>query len=185
MNAAKKIVFTNEVIIGRVEKITLDRPDTSSNQKFLKGIILQQKILNENFQKAIESKDSLLYWKTFKELGDYRNQHYEPNINVLSDYFCVKKDTLILRLFLSSMWADRGSASETSSITLGNCFVCQPELVLEKIIKKWNVKQLDFFYESIDWGLKNIFVEEDHLTLKKEYYPLKKKLDDAIKKANP
>ena len=89
-------------------------------------------------------------------------------------------------MFFSTIWADKGSANEIPSFTIGLCYISQPETVLEQVRFITNLEQRNLIFNQIEWGLLNHFnVDEDKKSENKEFNKLKKRLDNSKKKASP
>jgi hypothetical protein len=160
---------------------TLDR---NEKQTLLTTILNKQKKLADNFRKSWKNKDSLAYRTTVRELENYSDIKYSPILEILPKYFCETKDTDILQLFFATMWSDKGSANETPSFTIGDCFICQTNIVLSQICSIKDNEQRNSIYSSIEWGLLNHFdIDENGKTDNQEFKKLKKELDIGRKRA--
>jgi hypothetical protein len=84
------------------------------------------------------------------------------------------------------MWADKGSANEMPSYSIGKCFICNPDLVVEQLAKIKNTEQRKSTFDQIEWGLLNNFnVDENGKSDNREFTKLKARIDDERKKASP
>jgi hypothetical protein len=162
-----------------------ERIDSIISIKSINEILLNLKILVNNVYKTREENTLSNYQNAIKELDDFRENRYYPTLEKISEYVNIHKDTSVLNVMLRSLWVDRGSASEMPSFVISDLFVKQTELVIGQIIKTNNSEQIKFYYDEIDWGLKNLFTKSDGLTYKNEYYSFKKHLDRILKKINP
>ena len=159
--------------------------DNSQKKKLLTLILLQQQTLADNFQRAWESNDSLAYQTSRDKLERYGDLKYSPVLEIFPDYFCSIADTNILKLFFSTLWADRGTANETPSFALGDCYICKPNIVLEQLLKIENKKQKELLFDDIEWGLLNYFnVDENEKSDNEEFNKLKAQLDNERKPAH-
>jgi hypothetical protein len=72
------------------------------------------------------------------------------------------------------------SANETPSWTLANCYICNPELVLERIkIQKGENRAI--LIDDLEFGFENVFHKESDI---KGYRKLKGKID-KLKQLKP
>lgn len=160
--------------------------DLKSKQELLKQILLKQKSLADSFQRAFKSKDSLGYNSTLKELETHAENRYSPVLAILPKYFCETKDTALLQLFFATMWADNGSADEMPSMAIGDCFICQTDIVARQAGMIKNKEQRQSIYSDIEWGLVNHYdVDESGKSKDKDFNRLKKRLDNERKRASP
>ena len=124
------------------------------------------------------STDSLAYKTLYPKSWNYSDMKYDYMLNILPYYFCRTQDTVVLQLFLATIWANSGSASEAPSYAIGECFKCQPDLVVAQISKYKSKEKRNFFYDHIEFGLGDVFyVDESGISKDKDYYRLKKKLE--------
>jgi hypothetical protein len=80
------------------------------------------------------------------------------------------------------MWSDKGSANEMPSFSIGDCFICNAELVIERLDKITDNEQKKLIIGHIEWGLMNQFdVDEEGNSEGIKYNELIEKL----KKASP
>ena len=173
--------FIHKTRIQEVEKL-----DNKKKKELIIKILDRQRILADNFRSAWKSKDSLAYRTTVRALELYSNTKYDPTLNILSKYFCLTNDTEVIQLFFATMWADRGSANEMPSSSIGDCFICKPDSVIEQLKKIKNIEQKQAIIDQIEWGLLNHFeVDENGKSDNKEFNVLKGRLDNERKKASP
>jgi hypothetical protein len=173
--------FIHKSRIQEVEKL-----DSKKQKELITKTLDRHRILADNFQRAWKSKDSLAYRKTVRELEFHSDTKYDPILDILPKYFCMTSDSKILQLFFATMWADHGSANEMPSFSIGDCFVCNPDSVIEQLTKIKNIEQKKSIFDHIEWGLLNHFyVDENGKSDTKEFNKLKTRLDNERKKANP
>ena len=67
---------------------------------------------------------------------------YSPILPIFSDYFCKTKDSVTLKQFFATTWADNGSANEMPSFAFGDCFVCHSDIVLRQLKSVKDTEQL-------------------------------------------
>jgi len=162
--------FIHKTRIQFIEKL-----DNKEQKKILVEILKKQKSLAEAYQKARKFKENT---KTRIEDEFYGDIKYSPILDILPKYFCTTNDTTIIELFFSTMWADKGSANEAPSYTIGECLVCKPDLIIQELAKLTDKKEKKFIIDQIEWGILNYFdVGEDGKSNNPEFKQLKFKLD--------
>lgn len=140
----------------------------------------KHKELANNFQKAYKSKDSASYFQTRKELELHSDTNYDPILTILPNYFCSTNDLVVISSLLETIWADKGSANELPAFVLGECFVCNPKIILNQLSQVDNSSKKEHLIDFIEWGLMNKFsISEDDKTQNKEYNNLMDKLNKA------
>ncbi|HET7733951.1 MAG TPA: hypothetical protein VFK73_08950 [Paludibacter sp.] len=153
----------------------LEKLDNKKQKDLLTEILRKQKNLAENFQKTWKIKDNR---ETRHEVESYSDIKYSPILEILPRYFCATNDTTIIELLFATMWADKGSANEIPSFTIGECFVCKPDLIILELTKLTNKEERKFIINDIEWGLLNYFeVGEDGKSNNPQFKQLKLKLD--------
>jgi len=115
-------------------------------EKIIKDILAEQQRCAEAFTNEGQS-----VWV----LSNHSEIKYSPVLEIFPQYFCKTKDTTLLQLFYSVMWADSGSANEVPSFTIGECFICDPQSVIYQIELLSNKEQQEFILDKIEWGLYN------------------------------
>jgi len=171
---------------SRVQEV--DKLDSEKQKKLIVKTLDRHKILADNFQNAWKSKDSLAYSNTVGELEFHSVTKYNYILSILPKFFCTTRDTMVLQLFFATIWADKGSANEMPSISIGNCFICKTDLVIEQLTRIKNIEQKNSIFNHIEWGILNHFdfnVDENGKSDDKEFNKLKKRLDKERKKASP
>jgi hypothetical protein len=186
---AKVTAWKGRQIEGFVHKSRIqefEKLDNKKQKELITKTLDRHRILADNFQNAWKSKDSIAYRKTVRELEFHSDTKYDPVLTILPNYFCSTSDIQVLQLFFSTMWADKGSANEMPSFSIGKCFMCKPDLVIEQLTKIKNVEQKKSIFDQIEWGLLNNFdVDENGKSDNKEFNKLKARLDNERKKASP
>ncbi len=173
--------FVHKSRVQEVEKL-----DTKMQKVLISKTLDKHRILADNFQKAMMARDSLAYMTSVQELEFHNDVKYDPILTILPKYFCTTKDTEVLFLFFATMWADKGSANEMPSFSIGKCFMCKPDLVIEQLTKIKNVEQKKSIFEHIEWGLLNNFnVDNNGNSDNKEFNKLKALLDHERNKSTP
>lgn len=177
---AKVTAWKGIQIDGFIHKNRIQKVKNLDN-KTLKGLISKildrQRNLADNFKTALKSKDSIAYRVARKELEQYNDMKYDPILEVIPKYFCATKDIEIIEKFFKTIWSDKGSANEMPSISIGHCFICNPDLIIEQIDKITDTQLKKLILGHIEWGLLNYFeVDEEGNSNDKEYNKLIKRL---------
>jgi hypothetical protein len=82
-------------------------------------------------------------------------------------------DTATMNNWFNTIWADRGSTDEWPSIKLGDCFICNSDILLLQLKTIQNKEQRKWIIAGIEWGLENNFnIGEDE-----PGYPYNTKID--------
>lgn len=185
---AKVTAWKGRQIEGFVHKSRVQefkKLDSKKQKKLITKILDRQRVLADNFQNAWKSKDSLAYRTTRRELEYYSDTKYDPILNILPKYFCSTSDVEVLQLFFSTIWADKGSANEMPSFSIGDCFICNPDLVIKQLNKIQNIEQKKSILDHIEWGLLNhSWSRRGAKSDNKEFNKLKYQLDNERKKAS-
>lgn len=177
---SQTVGFVHETSIQDVEQL-----ESTNLKALITKTLNRQKDLADSCNTAWNSRDSLTYMNTYKTLELHSDTRYDPILNILSKYFCSTSDTEVLQLFFASIWADKGSANEMPSFSIGNCFACKPDLVIEQLQKIKDIEQKKLLFDQIEWGLLNNFsVDENGKSDNKEFNNLKARLDNERKKAS-
>jgi hypothetical protein len=173
--------FIHKSRIQEVKKL-----DNKTLKVLISNVLDKQGKLADNFRAAWKSKDSLAYRTTVRKLEKYNDTKYDPILQVIPEYFCSTNDIEIIDKFFATMWADKGSANEMPSFSIGDCFICNPDLVTERLVKIKDKEQKDMILDHIEWGLMNHFeVDEDGNSDSKEYNELIERIKKERKKASP
>ena len=172
-----------EGYIPRSKIQLIENFDRKKQRTLIIQILKKQKKLADNFRATCRNdKDTIAYRKTVKELEQYNDIKYAPILKFLSKYFCLTSDAKVLQPFFSTMWADRGSADERPTFAMGECFVCQPDIVIKQLKKIKNAEQKEHLMNKIEWGLLNFFeVDEDEKSDSQEFNQLKIRLENERK----
>lgn len=185
---AKVTAWKGRQIEGFIHKSKIQEVKNLDNNS-LKEIILKvldrQRVLADNFRAACKSKDSLANRTTVKELENYSDTKYDPILQVIPEYFCSTNDIKIIDKFFATLWADQGSANEMPSFSIGDCFICNPDLVIERLGKVTDKEQKKLILNHIEWGLMNHFdVDEVGNSDDKEFNDLIERVNKERKKAS-
>ena len=107
------------------------------------------------------------------ELVYFEQNEYAFLLDLLPDVFCKSKDAELFENFLHAISADASLENEIPLLSLGSCYIGQPDLVLELIDKQAEnekmilKKELSIGFEKITWA------REDEVT---DYNSLKNRL---------
>ncbi len=181
----KVTAWKGRQIEGFIHKSRIQEVKNLDNDT-LKEIILKvldkQRVLADNFRAAWKAKDSLAYRTTVRELENYSDTKYNSILQVIPEYFCSNNDAEIIDKFFATMRSDKGSANEMPSFSIGGCFICNPDFIIERINKITDSEQKKLIIGHIEWGLMNQFdVDKDGNSEDKKY----NKLMEKLKKASP
>ena len=184
---SKVIAWRGKQIEGYVHKSKIQEVSklTANKQKeLITNALNRQKLLADNYQTAWQDGDSLAYRKTMKELEFHSESKYDPVLNLLPEYFCKTGDVEVVNLFVTTIIADKSSASESPSFAIGACYICKSNEVNGQIGQLKNTEQKKQILDQIEWGLLNHFeVNEEGKSANKEFNKLKTMLDNERKKA--
>lgn len=164
----------------------IDGLDTKEQKQLLTVIIGKHKVLADKFRIACENKKPKQYREAVDELESDSELKYTPILSILPSYFCATNDSTMIKLFFATMWSDRGSANETPSFAIGECFICNPDLVIGEYEKLATKKEKKVMLDIIQWGLLNHFnVGEDGKSNNAEYIRLNLKLNKLNRQLKP
>ncbi|UTW61543.1 hypothetical protein KFE98_16215 [bacterium SCSIO 12741] len=167
--------FINKSKIQEVKNL-----DNDTLKEIVFQVLDKQRTLADNFTDAWKAKDSIAYRRTRRELEYYSETKYDPILHVIPDFFCSTKDIIIIDRLFETMWADKGSANEMPSFSIGECFNCNPDLVIERINKITDEEQKKLVVGHIVWGLMNQFdVNKEGESEDNKYHELMEKLENA------
>ena len=174
----------NNQIIGFMHKSRvriIEQLPTAVQKNIMVKVLCEEKRLGEIQNTAWEKynwEDST-YRKAYRDAQFHSDCRYEPILEVLPVYFCKTKDKQIIQLFFEVIWTNKGSASEVPDFAVGDCFVCEPEIIAQLVTTIENKELKELIIENIDWGLINRFsIDENEVPTNKKYIALKKKLDE-------
>ena len=131
--------------------------------------------LHINSYKSVNRERSLEIRKT---LDLHSESKYDAILDFLPSYFCETENSQILLSFFDTLWSNRSSANEMPAYSIGDCFSCNPDLVLENLRTLSDSEKRNLILSPIDWGLINLFdVDSLGISSNSEYQNLKKTLD--------
>lgn len=74
--------------------------------------------------------DSLAKERAVQRSESYDELRYTPLLEFFPSYFCRTRDTVLITTFFATCWSNTASANETPDFVAGDCYVCEPELIL-------------------------------------------------------
>ena len=110
-----------------------------------------------------------------REFENFEETIYTPLLPFLSELFCKNKDIDLLDKYLKIMIINQMSANEMPAWSLGDCYLCQSDLVIKQI-DNYIGKDREYLWSMLTFGFENV-------TWKKEseienYNDLKNKLNE-------
>ena len=115
--------------------------------------------LNAQFLEAVNSNGKT----ERKRVEAYMYHEYTDALNLLETKYCIAPDQNALDSFISVLTATSNSAYETPSFVLGKLYICQPDLIINKIYTL-NVKEKNHIVQMLDWGFQNVtYKHEDEI----------------------
>ena len=168
---------------GYIHKSRVIFIKTLSDTEIKKVIILGLDTLNKKrteFNAIDYNSEQGLYQIRIKALEDFEMNIYNSLLNFISQQFCKHEDYDLLNKFLSTLIINQRSANESPSWTLGECYICYPDLVIQQI-DKFQVNERKLLIMKVLLGFENVTFQEESKI--KNYKLLKDKLDNLVKKA--
>jgi hypothetical protein len=109
----------------------------------------------------VQRSDSLSKKTAVLAMEKYCRTKYLPVVSLFPDYFCKTRDSVALSFFMESMIADNGSTSNMTYVYLTECYLCNPEVLLQQlnVISRKNQRLL--IIDNVVRGLKNVFKVQD------------------------
>ena len=173
--------FIHKSRIQLIEKL-----DLKKQRQIIAKVLDEEKKLALRLQTSWQQKDSVTFKRTYKENDIFDEAKYTPILDYLPQYFRITNDTTIIQLLFSTMWADKNTANETPSYTIGKCYIDKPDVILGELRKLEDKEQKEFIISDIQWGLMGHFnVGEDGKSNNKQYKILEAKLDNEKQKPRP
>ena len=90
-----------------------------------------------------------------RELESFEEDVYSPLLDIIKVQFCKNSDIDLLNRFISIIIENQMSANEMPSWTLGGCFICHPNIVLQQI-KLLNTENKEYLIKSLEFGFENV-----------------------------
>ncbi|MGB1318459.1 MAG: hypothetical protein ACPG5W_09645 [Flavobacteriales bacterium] len=84
---------------------------------------------------------------------EFVDEKLDPALKVLENIVCTENDTALFDLLVDLIKKTSGSsAHEMSDWVLGNIFICQTDLVVERFPMS--------YYDHLEWGFQNVTYEK-------------------------
>ncbi|HPG41506.1 MAG TPA: hypothetical protein PLP19_10315 [bacterium] len=131
--------------------------------------------LNNRFLEINGKENFENYLKTKNKLEEYGENYYFPILQEMAKLICEKNDRDLLKQFLEILIKTSNSADETPTWTLGDIYLCQPDMTLELIAKLNNNPVL---IDDLEWGFLNVTYQKESKI--KNFTLLDKKLQNLI-----
>lgn len=109
-----------------------------------------------------------------QEIEAFGDNQYSAALSILSNYFCQTQDDELLLLFFETLLYSTASCSEEPSYSIGECYICQPEMVLSRLCQYGGEKEKEVIFNNIDFGLLNLIDSKDEKMKKLEVKLAKK-----------
>ena len=106
---------------------------------------------------------------------DFEETHYSPLLPFLSQLFCKNRDVDLLDRYLRIMIINQMSANEMPAWTLGDCYLCYPDLVIKQI-KSFKHEDKEYLWEMLVFGFENVTEQNEDLI--ENYQELKDRLKE-------
>jgi hypothetical protein len=147
----RKILGILVFILTACQAVTLDSQVVPVFQKY--------KELNIQFLQANSANA-----KTEREkVETYMYREYTEALNLLEAKYCSEPNENVLDEFISVLIATSNSAYETPSYVLGKLYICQPNLVVNKI-HALTPEDKRYIVQTLDWGFQNAtYQHEDEI----------------------
>lgn len=116
------------------------------------------RLINDSLRLILPNDERM---KLLRELENFAETIYSPLLPFLSGLICENKDTDLLDKYLKNMIINQMSANELPAWTLGDCYICQPDLVIKQINnysdkdREYLRSMLTFGFENITWQMEN------------------------------
>ncbi|WP_346317943.1 SH3 domain-containing protein [Chitinophaga sp. YIM B06452] len=167
-----------------------DLPDSAKEPVF-RSNFQQYAQLTEKFNRAYDRynerekrwknrEDSVKYAETRSEKEKFHETRYAILLGELPGYFCRTKDAAIIKLLFELEIEDSGSASETPDFALGECYICQPDALLQALAA-FPRETRSGLCATVAFGLGNLSSHFDQEENDPAFKRLSKRLEDAAK----
>jgi hypothetical protein len=90
-----------------------------------------------------------------REFEDFEENVYTPLLPFLSRLFCRNKDTELFDNYLKTMIVNQMSANEMPAWSLGDCYLCQPDIVIKQI-ERYSGKEREYLWSMLTFGFENV-----------------------------
>jgi hypothetical protein len=99
--------------------------------------------------------------KLLVDFEGFEETTYTPLLPFLSGLFCRNKDIDLLDKFLNIMIVNQMSANEMPAWSLGDCYLCHPDLVIKRI-NKYNGKDKEYLWSMLSFGFENVTWQKEN-----------------------
>lgn len=96
-----------------------------------------------------------------QESEEFNDNQYSPALSILPNYFCQTQDKELLLQFFETLLYSTASCSEEPSNAIGECYICQPEIVLSELSKYKSKEEKEIIFNNIEFGFLNMVKKED------------------------
>lgn len=107
-----------------------------------------------------------------QEIEEFNDNQYSPALSILPNYFCQTQDKELLLQFFETLLYSTASCSEEPSNAIGECYICQPEMVLSELSQYKGKKEKEVICNNIEFGFLNAIDKKD-----KKFKELESKLN--------
>lgn len=113
--------------------------------------------------------------KLLREFENFEETIYTPLLPFLSGLFCNNKDIYLLDKYLKIMIINQMSANESPAWTLGDCYLCHPDLVIKRI-NNYSGKDKEYLWSMLTFGFENVSWQKESEI--ENYNELKNRLNE-------
>jgi len=115
--------------------------------------------LNEDFKNNVNVLPFEEYQKKRRLTEEYHEQKLEPALSDCVIIFSSGNDIPLAKQFFNLLLSFENSADEGLSITFGEIFLNNPDLII-KTFKKFKKPEQKILYEKLQWGWLNVTTQE-------------------------
>ncbi|MBK7132263.1 MAG: SH3 domain-containing protein [Bacteroidales bacterium] len=112
--------------------------------------------------------------KLLSEFENFEETIYTPLLPYLSKIFCKNRDIDLLEKYLKILIVNQGSANEMPAWSLGDCYLCYPDLVIKQI-NNYSGKDREYLRNILTFGFENVTWQKENKI--KNFIELKNKLN--------
>jgi hypothetical protein len=138
------------------------------------------KVKIHQFESTNWDSSKLLFQERRNSLENYEEKITNRIYNLVSEQFCKYSDSQLLDIFMKAIIENRNSANESPAWTMGECYICNPDIVIRQI-SKFPQEETKILIEYLDFGFANVTYQKE--TQFHNYKALLDKLDKLKKKA--
>ena len=164
---------------SRIEFLT----DNDKKKQLLEKTLTTYQKLVKCWHQLSDSKEYVKAQTAIAEAGSYSDNIYSSVLEILPIYIKQTKDTKTLQLFLETMWINSGSANEIPAFTIGECYVDQPDFIIQQIQLLEDKEQRSMIYDDIEHGI-DFYFDYHNEKMPTQRKQLEEKLNNAKKDLN-